>query len=301
MPNIDLTTLPGWSSLSTGSHNITIVARADGYRDSEPSESVMVTKESTVYNLTLPDITWRSDEVISPSGMTLYTSNNNANIIQVSEKTYNAVTQYNDDEVPSFIQQFASAYNVVLPDTIESLTEVGYRVTFADGTPIEEQPIELRSGTAQDLEAVTVLRLNWKTDELEVLDITVDNSDIGGKITINTGSDYLFVFCLKNEDPLAGTWVFNLLLNEDNLGSIIVNFTWNNKTFVKLNRDVSTSGFLVNEFNGDTSDGVNINFYSNGSWVSGYADRTITITSKLSEVTNGDALLTWLQANATKQ
>ena len=101
-------------------------------------------------------------------------------------------------------------------------------------------------------------------------------------------------------DELAGTWVFNLLLNEDNLGSIIVNFTWNNKTFVKLNRDVSTSGFLVNEFNGDTSDGVNINFY-NGSWVSGYADRTITITSKLSEVTNGDALLTWLQANATKQ
>lgn len=29
--------------------------------------------------------------------------------------------------------------------------------------------------------------------------------------------------------------------------------------------------------------------------------KTITITSKLSEVTNGDALLAWLQANATKQ
>ena len=29
--------------------------------------------------------------------------------------------------------------------------------------------------------------------------------------------------------------------------------------------------------------------------------KTITITSKLSEVTDGDTLLTWLQANATKQ
>lgn len=29
--------------------------------------------------------------------------------------------------------------------------------------------------------------------------------------------------------------------------------------------------------------------------------RTITITPKLSEVTNGDTLLAWLQANATKQ
>ena len=45
MPSVDLTTLPGWSSLSTGSHNITIVAKADGYRDSEPSAAVSVTKQ----------------------------------------------------------------------------------------------------------------------------------------------------------------------------------------------------------------------------------------------------------------
>lgn len=44
MPNIDLTTLPGWASLSDGSHNITIVAKADGYRDSEPSAAVSVEK-----------------------------------------------------------------------------------------------------------------------------------------------------------------------------------------------------------------------------------------------------------------
>ena len=44
MPSVDLTTLPGWASLSTGSHNITVVAKADGYRDSEPSAAVSVTK-----------------------------------------------------------------------------------------------------------------------------------------------------------------------------------------------------------------------------------------------------------------
>ena len=41
---VGLTTLPGWASLSTGSHNITIVAKADGYRNSEPSAAVSVTK-----------------------------------------------------------------------------------------------------------------------------------------------------------------------------------------------------------------------------------------------------------------
>lgn len=48
MPSVDLTTLPGWSSLSDGSHNITIVAKADGYRDSEPSAAVSVEKGSAM-------------------------------------------------------------------------------------------------------------------------------------------------------------------------------------------------------------------------------------------------------------
>ena len=48
MPSVDLTTLPGWSSLSTGSHSITIVAKADGYRDSEPSAAVSVEKAPAV-------------------------------------------------------------------------------------------------------------------------------------------------------------------------------------------------------------------------------------------------------------
>ena len=49
MPSVDLTTLPGWSSLPTGSHNITIVARANGYRDSEPSAAVSVEKGAEGY------------------------------------------------------------------------------------------------------------------------------------------------------------------------------------------------------------------------------------------------------------
>lgn len=42
--SIDLATLPGWSALSSGSHNITIVAKAAGYIDSEKSTGVEVIK-----------------------------------------------------------------------------------------------------------------------------------------------------------------------------------------------------------------------------------------------------------------
>ena len=48
MPSVDLTTLHGWSSLSDGAHNITIVAKADGYKDSEPSAVVSVEKMPAV-------------------------------------------------------------------------------------------------------------------------------------------------------------------------------------------------------------------------------------------------------------
>lgn len=42
--SVDLTTLSGWASLASGAHNIQIVAKASGYRDSEKSEAVQVTK-----------------------------------------------------------------------------------------------------------------------------------------------------------------------------------------------------------------------------------------------------------------
>ena len=43
--SVDLTTLSGWANLTDGNHTIQIVAKADGYKDSEKSAGVEVTKE----------------------------------------------------------------------------------------------------------------------------------------------------------------------------------------------------------------------------------------------------------------
>lgn len=47
--SVDLTTLSGWSNLAPGNHTIKIVAKATGYRDSEKSAGVEVTKAAEVY------------------------------------------------------------------------------------------------------------------------------------------------------------------------------------------------------------------------------------------------------------
>lgn len=46
--SVDVTTLPGWANLSAGEKNITIVAKANGYKDSAPSAAVKVTKAGVV-------------------------------------------------------------------------------------------------------------------------------------------------------------------------------------------------------------------------------------------------------------
>lgn len=42
--SVDVSTLAGWANLSAGSHDITIVAKASGFKDSAPSAAVSVTK-----------------------------------------------------------------------------------------------------------------------------------------------------------------------------------------------------------------------------------------------------------------
>lgn len=56
--SVDLTTLSGWAALAPGSHTIKIVAKGTGYRDSNPSTPVTVTKGSTVSytNVTLDKV-----------------------------------------------------------------------------------------------------------------------------------------------------------------------------------------------------------------------------------------------------
>ena len=47
--SVNLTTLSGWANLTNGNHIIKIVAKADGYKDSEKSAGVGVTKAPQVY------------------------------------------------------------------------------------------------------------------------------------------------------------------------------------------------------------------------------------------------------------
>lgn len=101
------------------------------------------------------------------------------------------------------------------------------------------------------------------------------------------------------DDELVGTWVFNDTVNGIGLPAVQtiynVNFTTNNAIYNQI-------GFM--EGNRLKIEDLAYNstsvYNSTDGWI-GEAYKTITITSKLSEVSDGDDLLAWLKANATKQ
>ncbi len=98
------------------------------------------------------------------------------------------------------------------------------------------------------------------------------------------------VYETSQQDELAGTWVFNNTINAS--GNL-----W-------FNLDFSCDGKQGNGINTDEGwlnyNGIAAPVYTGSGWEN-EAYKTITITSKLSEVTNGNELLAWLQANAVKQ
>ena len=100
-------------------------------------------------------------------------------------------------------------------------------------------------------------------------------------------------------DELAGTWFFNDILTISDDFSYDLQFESNNTTF----NVIYGEGFSPSPFAQISAlyYGIDIVYTDNTHEWANEAYRTITITSKLSEVTDGETLLAWLQANATKQ
>lgn len=166
-----------------------------------------------------------------------------------------------------------------------------------------------------------------------------DNEEVLGRELIISGAVYSIEEAPTTEDELAGTWVLNTTISTNGNESyyeLVGNFPivadgYHEDVTVSTTNSVR---FYINapsdyNYKAGYSDNnhwtQDVQFYGDGSsyycplgniwgeamdeswyWVdansaNGILLRTFTITSKLSEVTNGDELLAWLRANATKQ
>ena len=159
--------------------------------------------------------------------------------------------------------------------------------------------VKVKKGTA---EAVTVFE---KITQLATpQNVTADGTTVNWDAVENATSyavladgDEVGTVERSVTDELDGTWLFNDSLSISDDITWNVNYTTNSEDYTDLRISLQI-GPIGHEPCMGTSEYPTL-FYNMGSWDDRY--KTIIITSKLSEVTNGDTLLAWLQENATKQ
>lgn len=237
--SIDLTTLPSWASLSTGSHNITIVAKADGYRDSEPSAAVTVNKPAAT--VTLSAGTYKFIASPNVSGITgefnlNFTSNNSAftSIHFPGDTTDNLFGYY----------------------PVSELSELGYWTENRWGY------INTISGNFITVDAAQTI----------IIETAQQVSAEFYKWAITDGN------LVKQVEPTSETWLLNDALDDTSLIFTDINFVSNNVSYTGIARDYNPGeDFDVLIYSsGPSSD--NFTAYSNGSWTN-QANRTITFST----------------------
>lgn len=144
----DLSTSAKWATLSSGNHNVQIVAKASGYRDSEKSAAAVVKKEypnvtlakgsyKFFTNMTLPSTTWQvempftsnnvsysqlqvygTDQIVLNRGI-WYNTNHACVGAEWDDDTYQIITLSADAQVPS---DFLTWFNANTSPCIEAGT-----------------------------------------------------------------------------------------------------------------------------------------------------------------------------------
>lgn len=132
--------------------------------------------------------------------------------------------------------------------------------------------------------------------------VTLENVSFKGvaldKVTFKrAGQEAVTVFEKAAADALAGTWVFNDAITLDSAQSFSLVFISGGiqGTSISIEENFGLFSLYYTWENSNVTQA-----FTGGQWTD-TTYKTITITSNLSEVTNGDQLLAWLQANATKQ
>lgn len=118
--SVDVSTLAGWANLSAGSHNITIVAKAAGFKDSAPSTAVSVTKAAVDNGVMTdkPAYTFNVDFNVAPG----------QNVSETSNQAYEAVQNYINETGGSSEYAILDALDAIssgLGDEFASVLEFG--------------------------------------------------------------------------------------------------------------------------------------------------------------------------------
>lgn len=187
--SVDLTTLSGWSNLSSGSHTIKLVAKGSGYRDSEKSEGVSVTKAAET--VTLSAGTYKF--VDSPGGFTSTNDHYQADINFTSKPYDNGNTYIDIDAYYSDGPDYWTMYYHV--------TEISPAIAYNSSTGWEDE--EYKTITLSTDQQVSQEFYTWftaNTNKVYTLEAGTYKWKDSVDVPDTVGETYSFSFTCNNVD-----------------------------------------------------------------------------------------------------
>lgn len=318
---IDMTTLPKWSTITSGAHNVTLIAKADGYADSLPSTPVSFTR---VFK-TLKGLYKFVDapEVANASGGSYLNFVSNGKSFKQMSYGYIAdmyQLQYANDTESITVKEDSTAWVsnnykfVDLGSTAQEVsddfynwfttnTNVAYTVstnltnlTASAITPMivgDTQTITLTASTNYNIPAQSAITVTGAT----ITNYT-KTSDTVCKITIGsvTGNITITASGVEQTATISGKWKFN----DDGDGVVkdnfsqAINFTSNGQNFTKIETHFMGASVESQMFYGST---VVYGEDYGGTWTN-EAYKTVDFGTTAQTV--GKIFYNWFTANAVE-
>lgn len=221
------------------------------------------------------------------------------------------------------LQFFAETAGFIFQDSSALMTADGASFASSDATAGAVTTFDLSSlNLAAGTYAISVIaKAAGYIDSLPSDAVSYEVVAETSNFTLSDGRYYVTsdgeLFEVVSEDELAGTWVINSdrfrypSITDSYNSSFDLNVTIDGVSYksIVFSKFISSTDFddgWIYAYPTDDSSGTTLYAYEpdqheiTTGWVN-ESYKTWAITSNLADVTNGDALLTWLQANATKQ
>lgn len=269
--SIDLTTLTGWDNVSSGEHTIQVVAKATGYLDSAKSTAVSFTKAS--------------DKVLLEKGTYQFIENPTLPSVEkpigdivINGKMNPLTTNNTYGEMVDFKSIAVDNENMYINENSEDGNYIGYGESRKKWSYLDYSNDEAEY-TATDTTKLRTI----------VLEADQQVSPEFYNWAITQGN------LVKVEETTGETWVLNdNISSADRLSKVEISFTSNNEKYTGFQYERAVLSYFISD--GSSTDIANVDLRGETTSWTNTAYKTITF-----ETTPTGDLLTWLQANGTKQ
>lgn len=264
--SIDLTTLSGWNNVTSGEHDIQVVAKADNYRDSEKSTAVGFTKSVAV---TLSAGTYRFNEEIAFEANVSYDENivGKCNTL-TDNNTYGGQVEFNN--IYAYSDDVNYNLGIIIGDVKEiNYTTIGdYRWTYKIVGEDTSTSIEYHATDTTKLRTITIETDQQVSQEFKTwfdANTTAVGSFTQVPVTLtNPFSSYISMSAsnapfgrISNMDK---TKIYSIQLTEEYFKTSITYLTYNgtqwvtNDSLINIKNQTETSVDLYKGLTGGSSD-----------------------------------------------